>query len=134
MWDIQTDQVQISNELTRIFEEDRKIKENNYQDLMEHILPEDRIVLRRAIQAALNHDNLFSFQFRITQNDGTLRLCGDWGRSSAMVRMNPPRLSEQFRILRMSCRWKIACWKVKSAIVTLFKHCPILVWSSMTLN
>ena len=72
-WDIQTDQVQISNELTRIFAEDRKIKENNYQDLMEHILPEDRIVLRRAIQAALNHDNLFSFQFRITQNDGTLR-------------------------------------------------------------
>ena len=73
IWNLQTDQVQISDELTFIFSEDGNARVNNYQELMRYIHPEDRVVVRRAIRMALPENGKFSLHFRITRADGTER-------------------------------------------------------------
>lgn len=72
-WELANDQVQISDELTRIFAQDGPTRIDNYQDLMRFVHPEDRVVVRRTIQSALELKRDFVAQFRINRQDGEVR-------------------------------------------------------------
>ena len=79
-WDVRTDQVQISDNMMHIFSDDHAIDLSDYQELMRFIHPEDRVIVRQSIQAALTQDSKFSFNIRITRSDGsprTLRCVGE---------------------------------------------------------
>jgi PAS domain S-box-containing protein len=71
-WDILTDHVKLSKELTRIFNKNWDLDEENYQELLHFVHPEDRIVVQKKINTILHNDNNFSFQFRIIHTDGAI--------------------------------------------------------------
>jgi PAS domain S-box-containing protein len=79
-WDIKGDRVQISNEVKRIFDANSKAEVNSYQGLMRYVHPEDRALVRRSIQAAFERDSSFSLLFRITREDGEVRMLRSLGR------------------------------------------------------
>lgn len=72
-WDIHADQVYLSDELKRVFAEHDETQADTYQDLMRYVYPEDRVVVQRTIQTALQDDRTFALQFRITRRDGAIR-------------------------------------------------------------
>lgn len=78
-WDLRTDDVQISDELTRIFSEGSGAAITNYQQLIRYVHPEDRVAVRRSIQSALELKRNFVIPFRITRPDGAVRILRSMG-------------------------------------------------------
>ena len=87
-WDIKEDRVQISNEVKRIFDANSKAEVNSYQGLMRYVHPEDRMLVRRSIQAAFERENSFSLLFRITREDGEVRMLRSLGRLNSSPMTN----------------------------------------------
>ena len=78
-WDLETLEMNCSDEFYNMMSIDPTRFGNNYQSMMDIIHPNDRQTVQDSINAALNHHMPFTNDYRIVRPDGTVRILSSKG-------------------------------------------------------
>ena len=78
-WDLETLELNCSDEFYDIISVDPETFGNNYQSMMEIIHPDDRQTLQKSMKGALNQQMPFANDYRIVRPDGTIRIISSKG-------------------------------------------------------
>jgi len=71
-WDLQTGEMQWSDEIHRIFGHEPKLLQPNFGWLITRIHPDDRKLVGDSVDAAIKHNRLFNIDFRIVTAGGSV--------------------------------------------------------------
>ena len=92
-WDLRTNEIRGSEEAYRIFAIDRDVESITFEQFMDMVHPDDRGVVAKAVQRALDHGEIYSVEHRAIVGDGSARVVHQCGEAVFDDDGNPIRMS-----------------------------------------